>query len=201
MSRPLCTLLSVGFLVLGLAACGDGQDAAQSGSAGGNSSSSPGSDTDTDAENADKDSADVVQASGEECLVGTWLTDNKNVGAVLRGSAGDTKVADPTGQVLLTFTKDGGYVVTYKAWTFEMSQQGTTLNVVRNGIDKGTYKATNDGRISTAEEDMGSKVSMTSPAGTHSTLGEPSTMKGSFACEGNRLEITVDNESSILNRQ
>jgi hypothetical protein len=178
-------------LVLGLAACGDDDEvAAQSGSTGGNS---------------DTDSDDTVQAAGTECLVGTWVADNKHFGAMLSGAAGEAggsaTVSDPTGEVLVTFSAGGQYDVTYKAWTFEMSQQGMKVEVVRKGTDKGTYQAKDDGHITTSETDMGSVVSMTSPGGTHSTSSEPSSTTGTFTCQGDILEVTAEGATSIMNRQ
>lgn len=190
-------------LVFGLAACGDAdREAAQSGSTNGDSPATPTSpDTDPDTEHSDEDAGDPAHSSGTACLVGTWLTDNDNVGAVLQRGAGDVNVSAPTGAVFLTFSEGGPYSVNYQTWTFEMSHEGTKVEVVRDGVDTGSYQATDDGRLTTTETDMGSVVSMTSPAGTHSTTGEPSGMTGTFTCEGTTLEITVDGETSILSRQ
>ena len=196
-------MLSAGLLVLGLAACSvDDEEATQSGSAGGNSSSSPTSpESDSDTEPSDKDSEDAAQAAGIACLVGTWVVDNKHFGALLQGVAGATNVADPTGEVLITFAADGQYSVTYNAWTVQISQEGMTVDLVRDGTDNGTYQAEVDGHITTSETDMGSVSSMAIQGGSHSMTGEPSTTAGTFTCQGDGLEVTAEGATSVMTRQ
>lgn len=201
-------------LVFGLAACSDvdkevDQAASSPASTDDSSSSTPTApepdqateSPDDDTESPDEDSDDATPASGTACLVGTWLTDNQNVGTQLQQFAGDGTFSAPTGEVLITYREDGQQVVTYKAWTFEMSQEGLTVEVVRDGIDTGTYEATEDGNLTTTDVEMGSVVSMTTPVGTHSTPGEPTSWTGTFTCQGDTLEVTAEGATSILNRQ
>lgn len=210
-------LMAAGLLVFGLAACSDtDKEVAQSDSpapATGSSSptptapepdqepESPDDDTEGPDEDTDEDSDDAAHASGTACLLGTWLTDNENVGTELRQFAGDAIFSAPTGEVLITYSEDGRQSVTYRAWTFEMSQDGITVEVVRDGTDTGTYEATDDGHLTTADVEMGSVVSMKSPAGSHSTPGEATSWTGTFSCQGDILEVTTEGATSILYRQ
>lgn len=212
-SRLVLAALSAA-LVLGLAACaqdeGDqDQAAAPAGSSGAPAATPDRPGTEPEEANPDENPDDAADeapddaplASGTACLVGTWVADNANIGAVLQQTAGDVNLAAPTGEVLITYSADGRHTVTYRAWTFTMSQDGVTIEVVRDGTDAGTYQATEDGGLTATVTDMDSVVSMKSPAGTHSTPGEPSTMTGTFTCEGSSLEITVDGDTSIMTRQ
>lgn len=218
LTRPVRGAAVLGVLMLSLMGCSPGDEgpseedraATQAGATEERSGSTPpAGEEDPDIESPDEDGDlgeddgpdDAVQASGTACLVGTWLADNENVGAVIRQAAGDVNTAAPTGEVFITYSADGRQTVTYNAWTFEMSQDGVTIQVVRDGTDEGTYQATEDGRLTSTDTEMGSVVSMTTPVGTHSTPGEPSAMTGTFTCQGSTLEITVDGDTSIMTRQ
>lgn len=200
-------MLCVG-LALGLAACGDDdeKDAAQAGSASGSSSSSTSSpETSPGTKEADKDADDAADTSGAGCLVGTWLLDNAHFGALLKGAAGEAsgsmKMSEISGKMLMTFTDKGQFNATYKGSSFDITQDGMTIKMVREGTDKGTYQAKDDGHLEISETDMGSVVKMTSQGGSHSISSPPSSTTSTFICKGNTLKVTAEGATSILSRQ
>lgn len=215
---------AAGFLGLaslgGLSACGDDEKDQTQGSgtqASGSSSEQPPAGDDTSDDTTDQttdattdgdsgDDADTAQgASPTGCLVGTWLADNQQLGALFKSAAAGTEsagaVSDPTGTVLVTFGADGAYRVNYEAWTMVLSQQGTTIDLVREGTDEGSYDADDDGTVEWTEVTMGSVVSMKTPAGTRQVTSEPSSTAGTFTCENDTLEVTAEGSTSLLQRQ
>lgn len=197
----LLTLMALG----GLSACGDDEQAAQGHGSGGSGSSSEQSPTDTDAD-ADSDDTDAAQnASPTGCLVGTWLADNKQLGALFKSAAAGTDaagaVSDPTGKVLVTFGPEGQYSANFQAWTMTMSQEGMTIELIREGTDTGQYQATDKGAVEWTEATMGSVATMKSPAGSFEVPGDPSETSGTFVCEGDTLKITAEGSTSAFDRQ
>lgn len=191
------TLMALG----GLSACDDEKTTAQS-----HGSSSEQSPSDGDATDGDGDDSDTTQnASSTGCLVGSWLADNKQLGALFKSAADGTAAAgaisDPTGEVLVTFGPEGQYSVTYHAWTMTMSQEGMTIELIRKGTDTGTYQATDEGAVEWTEATMGSVATMKSAAGTFEVPAEPSEASGTFVCERDSLEITAEGSTAAFDRQ
>lgn len=153
----------------------------------------------------DSDSDTAQNASPTGCLVGTWLADNKRLGALFKSAAAGTDaagaVSDPTGRVLMTFGPEGQYKVDYRAWTMKVSQQGMTFELVREGTDTGHYQATDEGTVEWTEVEMGSVATMKSPAGSFEVPGDPSQASGTFVCEHDTLEVTALGSTSAFNRQ
>lgn len=209
MRSGLTAGVAAGFLGLvtlgGLSACDD-KDVDQtqgSGAASGESSSEQASDS-TTGDSTDAPAAQSASSTG--CLVGTWLADNQQLGALFKsaaaGTAGAGSVSDPTGAVLVTFGPEGQYSTNYDAWTLTLAQQGVTVELVRNGTDTGRYDASDDGAVEWTEVAMGSVASMETPAGTQQLpASAPATTSGTFTCEQDALEITADGSTTALQRQ
>lgn len=196
----LLTVLALG----GLSACNDDQETESTGTGSDKSSSEPSS-TGSEADDADGDDTDAAQnASPTGCLVGTWLADNKQLGALFKSASGTDAagaVSDPTGKVLATFGAQGEYGVDYQNWTMKVSQQGMTIELVREGTDTGKYQATDEGAVEWTEVTMGSVATMKSPAGSRQVPGEATSTSGTFVCEGDNLEITAEGNTSAFDRQ
>lgn len=204
MSATLGTLLTTG-LVLGLSACGSDElkESADSvGQSGGSPSSSAATPAPTTSADADDSDASATPAG---CLVGTWLMDNKHFGALLKGAADSAgasgTMTTPTGKALVTFAVGGKYNTSYEDLTMKFSQDGMTIDLVRKGTDKGTYRASDDGTLTFTETTMNSTATMRTAAGSHSIKSEPSSTTGKFACQGKVLKVTAEGATSILNRQ
>lgn len=196
----LLTVLALGVL----SACG-GEQTAQGNGSGGAGSSSEQPPTNDETVDTDSDSDTAQNASPTGCLVGTWLADNKRLGALFKSAAAGTDaagaVSDPTGKVLMTFGPEGQYSVNYQQWTMKVSQEGMTIELVREGTDKGSYEATDDGTVEWTEVTMGSVATMKSPGGAFEVAGDPSGASGTFVCEADTLEITAEDSMSVFDRQ
>lgn len=205
-------------LMLGLAACGDDEDDATTGTASGTqemaeASAGEGPTADPveepveDPEGGAQDEADPIEPTpvSTECLVGTWLVDNEHLGAYFASAAQaasqGTSIPTPGGEVVVAFMDDGQYTVTYDGWTVEIIQDGMTVQVVRDGTDRGTYQATDSGALTQQDTEMGSQVTMAFPGGSHVVDGAPTSTSGEFTCEGDRLSITAEGATSILDRR
>lgn len=202
LAAGLLTLVALG----GLSACGDDERAAGgSGDSGSSSEQSPTDTADTDSVDTDGDTDAAQTASRTSCLVGTWLADNKQLGALFKTAAAGTDaagaVSDPTGKVLVTFGAQGEYGVDYQNWTMKVAQQGMTIELIRQGTDTGKYQATDEGAVEWTELTMGSVATMKTPAGSHQVPGEATSTSGTFVCEGDNLEITAEGSASAFNRQ
>lgn len=198
----LLTVLALG----GLSACNDDQETESTGAGGSASSSQSPKDSDAAAADTDGDKADAAQnASPTGCLVGTWLADNKQLGALFKSAASGTDsagaVSDPTGKVLVTFGAQGEYGVDYQNWTMKVSQQGMTIELIREGTDTGKYQATDEGAVEWTEVTMRSVATMKTPAGSHQVPGEATSTSGTFVCEGDDLEITAEGSTTAFDRQ
>lgn len=203
---PLTSGLAAGLITVmtlgGLAACDDEETTQGSGSGNGGSPSGQASAEDAAAED---DNGDAAQnASPTSCLVGTWLADNKQLGALFKTAAAGTDaagaVSDPTGKVLVTFGPEGQYSATYQAWTMTLKQQGMTIELVREGTDTGKYQATDAGAVEWTEATMGSVATMKSPAGSFTVPGDPSETSGTFVCQHDTLEITAEGSTAAFDR-
>lgn len=194
-------------LSFSLTACGDEADQETSGGSAGASSNTDTGTTETPAKNGPDDSGtDPAQAaSPTSCLAGTWLADNQQLGSLFRNAAAGTDAAgslsDPTGKVLMTFGAEGQYSVTYEDWTMVMSQDGVTMELIRNGTDEGDYDATDEGAVEWAEFTIGSSATLKSPVGAIEIASDPSGSSGTFVCEGDSLEITVGDDTTAFDRQ
>lgn len=207
---PAALALAAG-LSLSLTACGDDAADQQASGAAGSQSSGTDSERNGDGGNPlengpDDNGADAArEISPTACLVGTWLADNQQLGALFKNAAAGTEaqgaLSDPTGEVLVTFGPGEHYSVTYEAWTMSMSQDGMTIELVRSGTDEGSYEATDDGAVAWTEVTAGSVVTMKSPAGTMEVPGEPSGTSGTFVCEGESLEITAEGGTTAFARE
>lgn len=208
----LLTLMAIG----GLSACSDENETQSDGSSGGGASSSEQSPADDDAADTDADDTDAddtddgetdtaQSASPTDCLVGTWLADNKQLGALFKSAAAGTDaagaVSDPTGTVLMTFGPEGQYGVTYEAWTMTVAQDGVTMELIREGTDTGKYQATDEGAVEWTEATMGSVATMKGPAGSFEVPGDPSKASGTFVCDDNTLTVTAEGSTSAFDRQ
>lgn len=197
----LITLLAIGCL----SACAKDEQTAQGGASGSAGTSSEQSTSGDDFNETDDDSSAAQNASPTGCLVGTWLADNKQLGSLFKNAAAGTDaagaVSDPTGKVLLTFGAQGEYGVEYQNWTMALSQDGMTIELVREGTDSGSYKATDDGSVEWTENSMNSVVTMKTPGGSHQVTGEATSTSGTFACEQDTLEITAEGSTMALDRQ
>lgn len=210
-TAPARALIAVAIAVglsLSLTACGDDEaERETSGGAGGESSSTSTEVTESPTENEpdDSDTDPAQPASPTSCLVGTWLADNQQLGALFKSSAAGTDAAgslsDPTGEVLVTFGPEGQYSVTYDAWTIVMSQDGVTVELIRDGTDEGGYEATDAGTVEWTEATMGSLATMKSPAGTMELAADPSGTSGTFVCEGETLKITAEGSTTAFDRR
>lgn len=153
----------------------------------------------------DQGPIEEAPVSSTECLVGHWQTDNDTVEALLQPVATGAGISFEVtgGAVFLSFDDAGEITLTYTAWTFEMvGEEGMVITVERDGVDSGTYEATDDGDLTYVETAMGSKVTMTTPQGAYTNVSEPMELpvQGSFVCEGDELEITTADGSSTLHR-
>lgn len=145
-------------------------------------------------------------ATPSACLVGEWLVDNEHMGAFFKrmaaqaGTDGGT-VSNPSGDVILNFTADAQYAVTYHEWTMQMTQDGSTITVQRDGTDRGTYTATDDGALTQNDTQMGSTVTITTPMGGFEVDGTPASTSSQYACDNTTLNVTNDGETFIAHRR
>lgn len=192
----LITLMALG----GLSGCAEDRTAQ------GDSQGSGGGGTSSEESSAGDDGSDQARyASPTDCLVGTWLADNKQLGALFKSAAAGTdaagSVSDPTGKVLVTFGPEGEYKVTYKTWTMRLRQDGMTVELIREGADEGTYQATDDGAVEWNEFTMGSVATMKSAGGSFEVPADPSETSGTYVCEEDVLKITAEGSTTGFNRQ
>lgn len=195
-------------LSLSLTGCADEDDQQVSGTAG-SGSSRTGPDNDNESESADTETdtdTDSAANSPTGCLVGTWLADNQQLGALFKSAAegtdADGAVSDPTGEVRITFGAEGQYSATYDAWTMEISQDGVTMELIREGADTGRYEATDEGSVTWTETEMGSTATLKGPTGSFEVPADgQEQFTGTFTCGGEELEITANGATTVFSRQ
>lgn len=191
-------------LSLSLTGCGD-EDNQQASGAADSGSSRTGPDHDSESVDAETGiDASAVTPTG--CLVGTWLADNQQLGALFKSAAAETyaagAISDPTGEVLITFGAEGEYTATYDSWTMEMSQDGMDIELIREGADTGRYEATDEGSVEWTETEMGSTATLKGPTGSFQIeAGEQEQFTGTFTCGGEELQITTDGGTTAFSRQ
>lgn len=197
-------------LSLSLTGCGDEDDQQVSGTAGsGSSLTGPdnGNGNDNQSEPVDTETdTDSSATSPTSCLVGTWLADNQQLGALFKSAAEGTDaagaVSDPRGEVLITFGAEGQYSAAYDAWTMEVSQDGMTMELIREGTDTGSYEATDEGSVEWTDTEMGSTATLRGPTGSFEVpAGGQDQYVGTFTCGGEELEITADGATTAFSRQ
>ena len=142
--------------------------------------------------------------SGVECLPGDWLLDNEHTAAVFQSLSGGL-VDNLQGNVGLILRTDGTTTANYDRWTHSVTVEGAVSVVERHGLDQGTWSATDDGKISMKDNEVGSITTMTVNAGGQgiSQTIEPEASifaDGDFTCADDILTITVEGQSAVLNR-
>ncbi len=171
--------------------------------------------TTTEAETTTTTEAEPEVASGAECVIGTWESDNdafaEAMEAIAPAEAGMT-VESVTGPVTIEFRADGSVTTTYEEWTINavmatpMGEGASTI--VRDGVDEGTYSAGDDGSFSMTETASNSTVSMSATVGGQ-TFEMPATDgvqtdviggAGTYECDGDRMGVQVEGGTAWMDR-
>lgn len=201
--------IAVVSLLLLTTGCGEDEKLAQGGGSGSSSDGSGNSDSkDKDGDGKDDASKDapVVILEGKDCFPGNWLVDNTDIQKYMEAVSGGAKIST-TGSVYLAYNADGTSVTNYDHWTNTITLEGATSVVERNGIDQGTYTASNDGTFTGSDTSIGSVTSMTvtGPGGQTIAMSvdpEPSVFDtGQYTCSGDVLTMVVDGYNLSLARQ
>lgn len=99
-----------------------------------------------------------TDADPSSCLNGTWLADNSFFLERIQ-ELGD-EVQEVSGKVFVRFDADGTMVTEYHDWMITAVTEGMHMQIVRAGVDRGTFLATQD-TVRLNETNMGSMLTVT----------------------------------------
>lgn len=205
MRKMLASLFVIG-LLFSLGACGD-KKPTHTGAGGGSASGTTGGakDGSTDDPGSNESTDEGAAATPTECVVGEWLVDNNELGAIFKNAGGEAGVSikKPTGQVFVTFGSDNKISTTYKTWQMKFKgPDGTVGEMTREGTDTGTYKASDDGSMKVVDKSMNSKVSVKIAGSVQMTTpGQAQSFNATYECSGDVLKITSEGATSRLDRR
>ncbi len=141
------------------------------------------------------------------CLYDTWTMSNPVFGAVMDEVSGGIATDAVSGAATITFHPDGTFEGRYDNWTHELEAAEGAMTIVRNGVDTGTFVATEDGTLTITEEVMSSTISMTieTPGGKMAVNpgpSDPQTSTATYDCEAGSDIMTVvqDGQTMVLGR-
>lgn len=140
----------------------------------------------------------VGETDPASCLHGTWVAENSFFLAAVQ-AFGD-EIESVTGQVLLNFETDGTMTTQYQGWTITASAEGATVQVVREGIDTGSYSATED-TVTITDTSLGSTITMHG-AGLHMVIDpEPvNYVDATYTCTPTQSSILTADGALELSR-
>ncbi|MDZ7678663.1 MAG: hypothetical protein U5K29_08925 [Acidimicrobiales bacterium] len=210
-------------LMMLLAACGNDDDpaavgAGDDGTSEADTDDAPDTDDDEDTDDTTTTTAEPTTtttepevASGAECVIGTWVSDNDAFAETMESMAeGQMTVESVTGPVTIELRADGSVTTTYDQWTINavMTNPSGEATIVRDGVDHGTYTAGDDGSFSMTEVESNSTVEATATVGGQTmTMPPVEGMQtdlmggaGTFECEGDRMSIQVEGGTAWMDR-
>lgn len=132
------------------------------------------------------------------CLHGTWLADNAFFLERIR-EFGD-EVREVSGQVFLRFDADGALATEYQDWTISAIAEGVDVEIVRVGVDTGTYVASG-GDVHLNETEIGSMLTVRRGSVEMPIHPAPATYQAAaYSCSENAAEIRTADGALRLSR-
>lgn len=156
----------------------------------------------TEAPPSTETASDPAQ-SPSACIVGRWLADNENMSALFAemiDEDGRLDIEEITGAAITEFGASGEFSVEYSAWTITASTPQGKMQIEREGTDRGSYVADDQGTLIMTDEEMGAIVTLSMGPMKQTTPGVAQTINAAYVCDGDLLTVTSEGEVSRLDR-
>lgn len=196
--------LAVGLIAVGCGVQSDTDPSTSGGASGGpvggataeRSGDAAGSDESTDTKSESQ--VPTHPADPASCLHGSWLANNEYFLASMR-EFGDEPTS-VTGEVTLSFNPDGTITSEYRGWRITMLTEGIESVITREGIDEGTFAAT-ESHVDIQETSVGSMLSVAAGGVNMPITPEPAGYsQAQYTCDNADATITTPDGTVILSR-